>query len=82
MPLAAESPTRGITPEYDVRGGIDPDDEQRRPSAGIDTDDQGSVYAKEYDRRHRREHRTPGEVLDGETAQSVPQRRPDPPAQE
>ncbi|MDN5854674.1 MAG: purine permease [Actinomycetia bacterium] len=72
-PLAAESPTPGVTPDYDVAGGID--GEQQRPAAGIDTDDQGSVYAKEYDRRHRAEHSTPEEALDQEHEDTVAKRR-------
>ena len=50
--LAAEAPTAGVTPDYDIPGGIN-------------ADDQGSVVGREYDSRHRREHRTPeGVVLD------------------
>jgi uric acid transporter len=49
--IFAESPTIGVTPDYDIPGGVD-------------TDDQGTIIAHEYDRRHYREHRTPDEVLD------------------
>ncbi len=57
--LAAESPTPGVTPEYDVPGGIHHD-----VPGEIDSDDQGAIIAHEYDRRHRREHTTPEELLD------------------
>jgi hypothetical protein len=52
----------GVTPEYDVPGGVDADDATAVPGA-VDTDDQGSVIAREYDARHRRERRTPDDVL-------------------
>jgi hypothetical protein len=32
----------------------------------VDTDDQGSIIAREYDYRHTREHRTPEDVLDAD----------------
>ncbi|MGK5683846.1 nucleobase:cation symporter-2 family protein [Actinoplanes sp. URMC 104] len=51
--ILAESPTVGVTPDYDVPGGID-------------SDDQGSVIAREYDVRHTRDDRTPEDVLDAD----------------
>jgi uric acid transporter len=60
--IFAESPTVGVTPEYDVPGGID-----NVPGA-VDSDDQGSIIAREYDVRHQRDHRTPEDVLDAEHA--------------
>ena len=35
-------------------------------AGSVDTDDQGSIIAREYDVRHFREHRTPEDVLDAE----------------
>jgi xanthine permease len=64
--ILAESPPIGVTPEYDVPGGIDRED---LPGA-VDTDDQGSIIAREYDARHSREHRTPEDVLDAERGTS------------
>ena len=55
--LVAESPTVGVTPDYDVPGG-----RSAQPGA-VDSDDQGTVVAREYDAQHRREHRTPDDVL-------------------
>ena len=58
--LIAESPTVGVTPDYDVPGG---------PSVvpgALDSDDQGTVVAREYDAQHRREHRTPDDILEGD----------------
>lgn len=60
--IVAESPTVGVTPEYDVPGGVDRED----VAGAVDTDDQGSIIAREYDARHAREHRTPEDVLDAE----------------
>jgi uric acid transporter len=70
--IFAESPTVGVTPEYDVPGGID-----NVPGA-VDTDDQGSIIAREYDVRHSRDHRTPEDVLDPEHATGVPSTRAEP----
>ena len=60
--IVAESPTVGVTPDYDVPGGVG---RENVPGA-VDTDDQGSIIAREYDARHYREHRTPEDVLDAE----------------
>jgi hypothetical protein len=60
--LVAESPTVGVTPDYDVPGGTSP-----VPGA-LDSDDQGTVVAREYDAQHRREHRTPDDVWEGDRA--------------
>jgi xanthine/uracil permease len=68
--IVAESPTVGVTPDYDVPGGVD------TGAGAIDTDDQGSVLAREYDQRHQREHRTPEDVLSPDQRRDVsPQRR-------
>ena len=60
--IFAESPTVGVTPDYDVPGGVGRDN----VAGSVDTDDQGSIIAREYDVRHVREHRTPEDVLDAE----------------
>ena len=71
--IIAESPTVGVTPDYDVPGGID-----NTPGA-LDTDDQGSIVAREYDLRHEREHRTPEDILDADHRQTRTDRPPTPP---
>ena len=51
-------------------------------AGAVDTDDQGSIIAREYDVRHVREHRTPEDVLDAEHGprpRGKPHRRPTPP---
>ena len=76
--IVAESPTVGVTPDYDVPGGVG---RENVPGA-VDTDDQGSIIAREYDARHSREHRTPEDVLDAEHGTSPrgkPRRRSTPP---
>jgi uric acid transporter len=57
--IFAESPTVGVTPDHDIPGGVDSDLDDH-----IDADDQGTIIAHEYDRRHRREHTTPEDLLD------------------
>ena len=67
-----------MTPDYDVPGGVG---RENVPGA-VDTDDQGSIIAREYDARHSREHRTPEDVLDAEHGTSPrgkPRRRSTPP---
>jgi uric acid transporter len=65
--IIAEAPPVGVTPEYDVPGGR----AAALPGA-VDTDDQGTVVAREYDAQHRREHRTPDDVLDADRAAGPP----------
>jgi uric acid transporter len=62
--IFAESPTIGVTPDYDVPGGVG----RENVAGAVDTDDQGSIIAREYDMRHTREHRTPEDVLDADHA--------------
>jgi uric acid transporter len=69
--IVAESPTVGVTPEYDVPGGVD-----NVPGA-VDTDDQGSVVAREYGGRHQRERRAPDDVLEVDSSDTAPTRRSD-----